>query len=467
MQHKTAVERLSELPPQVTSGPDRSLAHLIRLGSLEERYAPSTDECVKIGVAHDRLRRHLEAPDARVYGIHTGFGADVGSARDPVDWQRNQLDLLEYLCVGVGPALDDRVVRRALRLQAMKSAHGLSGIHPDTHADLVTLSDHASLPTVPCYGSLGASGDLVPMAHAIAPLFAQTLPRAPRDVLSLVNTNAMMSSLALECLERAWELHREAILVTAATSLALGLTSEHFDPSVLGLNLHQPAIKGAGREICVARERLATSHGPLPQTAGTPVQERYSVRCAPQVLGNAAEGLRFAGERILAEALSVADNPIVLEDGMWHGGLFYAAGLATAADLMHDAVARYAEMVDRQVLLLVTSNTSHGLPENLAAPGALHVKGIHQLLSALNQSLRSRAVPARQLSFSCEGNNQDIVPCGMAALLSLQESLALGKQVMRGAAFCAERALHLRAGSTIPVALRLDAWAEYDVSRLA
>jgi histidine ammonia-lyase len=304
------------------------------------------------------------------------------------------------------------------------------------------------------------------MAHAVAPLFAQTPPRAPRDVLSLVNTNAMMASLALECLERAWERHDEAIVITATASLALGLTSEHFDPRILALNTHQLAVTEAGRAICLARQRLVASHNPRPAGAGTPVQERYSVRCAPQVLGNAAEGLRFAGARILAEALSVADNPIVLEDGMWHGGLFYAAGLATAADLMHDAVARYAEMVDRQVLLLVTPNTSHGLPENLAAPGALHVKGIHQLLSALNQSLRSRAVPARQLSFSCEGNNQDIVPCGMATLLAVDESLALAGQAMRAAAFCAERALCLRAGVDLPAALRLDAWRDYDVCRL-
>lgn len=455
-----------ERPPRIVTGPDAALARLIRLGNVQERYVPSADERAAIAAAHARLRHHLAAPQARIYGIHTGYGADIDSARDPLDWQRNQLELLTYLCVGVGPALPDRVVRRALRLQAMKVARGLSGLHPDTHADLLALADQPCLPAVPCYGSLGASGDLIPMAHAIAPLFATTLSRAPRDVLCLVNTNAMMSSLALECLEQVWELHHEAIRVTAAASLALGLRSEHFDPKVLALNTHQLAVTQAGGDICLARERLAISHASPPQGAGTPVQERYSVRCAPQVLGNAAEGLRFAGERILAEALSVADNPIVLEDGMWHGGLFYAAGLATAADLMHDAVARTAEMVDRQVLLLVTASTSHGLPENLASPGALHVKGIHQLLSALNQSLRGRAVPARQMSFSCEGNNQDIVPCGMAALLALDESLALARQAMRAAAFCAERALCLRAGMELPAALSLAAWNEYDVRRL-
>jgi histidine ammonia-lyase len=97
---------------ETETGPDGALAQLIRLGNLQDRYEPSLDDCARIAAGHERLRRHLAAPEALIYGIHTGYGADVGSARDAGDWQRNQCDLLTYLCVGVGPSLADRVVRR-------------------------------------------------------------------------------------------------------------------------------------------------------------------------------------------------------------------------------------------------------------------------------------------------------------------------------------------------------------------
>lgn len=442
------------------------LSRLLAWGDRHETYAPDCGELARLEAAHRRLELSTTRTGTRIYGIHTGYGANVSSGREAADWRQNQLDLLAYLCVGVGPALPDRVVRRALRLQAWKAARGVSGIHPQTHVDLLALADGAQLPAVPCYGSLGASGDLVPMAHAVAPIFAATPPRAPRDVLSLVNTNAMMSSLAVDCFERTRHLHSLTSTVTAAASVALGVSDEPFDPAVLGLNRLQPAVADAGRFICAERRRILRATAALQPVDGAPLQERYSIRCAPQVLGNAQESLRFSGERILAEALSVADNPLVLDTGIWHGGLFYAAGLATAADLLHDVIARCAEMVDRQVLLLVDPTTSHGLPENLEAPGALHVKGIHQLLSSLNQALRGRGVPSRQLSFSCEGNNQDIVPCGMTALLGLADSLGIAEQALRAAAFCAERAICLRSGLKVPPELQLQGWPSYESQRL-
>jgi histidine ammonia-lyase len=435
-------------------------------GERSASFVVTSDMKHNIAVAHDRLLGHLEGSTTRIYGVHSGFGSNVDSARDPKSWRANQAELLQYLQVGVGDPLPSAVVRRALRLQALKLAKGYSGVHPETFRRLVILSGAPELPRVPCYGSLGASGDLVPMAHAVAPVFAEDGPRGPRDVIGLVNTNAMMSSLALECLVDVRSLWRLSCGITAATSLGLGATFEPFDPEVLELNELQTGIARAGAAICRARGELEQRLGLAPVSAGT-IQERYSVRCAPQILGNLAENLEFATTRIVAEAVSVADNPLVLRGGMWHGGLFYASGLATAADLMADAAGRLAEMVDRQVLLLVGVDTSHGLPENLASPGYCHVKGVHQLLSALNQSLRASAVPSRLLSFSCEGNNQDVVPCAMAALLRVRESLGIARQALGAAAFCAERAVHLRHALPLPAHLNLSAWNEYEPQRLS
>lgn len=420
----------------------------------------------RVRVSYERLKIHASQPDARVYGLHTGFGVNVDSARDPNDWRKTQLDLLGYLHVGVGAPLAMAVVRRALRLQAWKVACGLSGVHPETYQALVALTGQTQLPMVPSYGSLGASGDLIPMAHAVAPLFTEG-PRGPRDVIALVNTNAMMSSLALECLAEVRSQWNLAVCVTAAASVALGVNEEPFDPAVLSRNRLQAQISVAGDQVLQTRSRLLNGLGVATVPECVPVQERYSIRCSPQILGNLLENIDFSTRRIVAEALSVADNPLVLENRIWHGGLFYAAGIATACDLMADAIARMAEMVDRQVLLLVGADTNHGLPENLSSHGDLHVKGLHQLISSLNQGLRAGAVPTRNLSFSCEGNNQDVVPSSMVALVHLRSALDLSRQALRAAGFCADRAVHLRYKLPLPESLKLAAWSGYNPEYVA
>ena len=447
--------------------PEATATELSGWGNVETSFHATPELMRRVAAAHGRLLEHLGDRSSRIYGVHTGFGANVDSARDPLAWRKTQADLLEYLLVGTGDPLPKTVVRRALRLQCWKVGQGFSGIHPETFLALTKLADQDALPPVPSYGSLGASGDLVPMAHAIRPLFAASQPRGPRDVIGLVNTNAMMSSLALECLDMVRAQWRLGCGITAAASLALGTSDEPFEAEVLSLNRRQPQIRSTGEFLCDYRHRFRREFGGGDPVVDVPIQERYSIRCAPQVLGNIAENIDFATRRIVAEALSVADNPVVLDDRMWHGGLFYAAGLATASDLLQDAIARIAEMVDRQVLLLVGTDTNHGLPENLGVPGHSHVKGLHQLLSALNQGMRAYAVPARSLSFSCEGNNQDIVPCAMMALLQLRGAAALGQQVLKAAAFCAERALELRYRAEIPEYLSLAAWSRYEPKRFS
>ncbi len=452
----------------LTDSPTEALAtELAGWAELNATLPVTAEMMQRVSTAHERVLRHLRESKSPIYGVHSGFGSNVDSARDPEAWRATQVELLQYLQVGVGDPLPERVVRRALRLQASKVAKGYSGVHPVTFRRLVDLADQPELPRVPCFGSLGASGDLIPMAHAIAPLFADRGPLGPRDVIALVNTNAMMSSLAIECLMDVRSLWRLACGITAATSLGLGAVLEPFDPDVLALNERQGGVWRAGSAICRARADLERNLELKPTPSSATIQERYSVRCAPQILGNITENLDFSTARIVAEAVSVADNPLVLPDAMWHGGLFYAAGLATAADLMADAAARMAEMVDRQVLLLVGIDTNHGLAENLGASGFCHLKGVHQLISALNQSLRASAVPSRLLSFSCEGNNQDVVPCAMAALLRVRESSSIARRALNAAAFCAERAVYLRHGRTLPVHLNLNAWNDYDPARLS
>lgn len=442
-----------------------------QLYALSERtalFAASPAQLDRASHSFNALLSYLEAhPERRVYGIHTYYGADIEDPRDPADWQRQQEELLGYLHVGVGDSLPDRVVRRALRIQARKALQGYSAIHPDTIAALIALSNGDVLPSVPRYGSLGASGDLVPMAHAIAPAIRAGGVRGPRDVLGLVNTNAMMSALAVELFADALDLLQRACRVTALASIALGLDDEFCRGATLAINSAHDRNREAGEMIAAARAQVlarfdASSPAIDPDSAPQP---RYSIRCAPQVFGNALAQLHFAAERICAEALSVSDNPIIDSDqdpiAIAHGGLFYTAGLATAADQLIDVVCKCAEVLNRQSFLLVDPVQSGGLPRNLECAPGDHVKGVHQLINALEQSLRAGGVPARNLTSPAEGYNQDIVPGSMAALLNLEERIGIARELTRGASFIAERAALLHLRRPVPDTLTLAAWPGY------
>lgn len=415
--------------------------------------------------AFERLEALRAQPGVTVYGLHTGFGSDVTSQAS-ADEVGHQLELLDYLCVGTGPKLPAAVVRRALRLQAYKAARGLSGTHPETVRRLLALAASDELPAVPAWGSLGASGDLVPMAHAVAPVFERGNGRrevpGPRDVLGLVNTNAMMASFGIELAERVndqlWRMHE----VTAAAALGLGFDDEPYRPEGLDVPGQDWHVVEAGRAIARVMKERALDSGARPvPPAQRPLQARYSIRCAPQVLGGSRWALAAAKERLLTEALRVADNPLVLDGpapAIWHGGHFYALGVAHAADLLADVVFRLVELADRQVLLLMDPATNQGLPRNLEAKDRSHVKGLHQLLSSLGQRLRGLAMPSRVMSFSCEGNNQDVVPCGMNALSTVREACEVADEALAVAELVTERALVLRAGREVPEHLTPAAW---------
>lgn len=474
-----AAQRLAELSRQLEpcEAADAGLAgfagmaELHALGERQVHFAATQAELDRAQASFAALTAFMaQHPDRRIYGIHTYYGADIEDARDPADWRRQQEELLGYLHVGVGDPLPARVVRRALRIQARKALQGHSAVHPETIAGLIALSNAAALPPVPRYGSLGASGDLVPMAHAIAPVIRAAGAKGPRDVLGLVNTNAMMSALAVELFAETLALHAAACRVTALASLALGLDDEFCAGGTLAINPAHHRNREAGARIARAREaflarnpaQIATLH------QDAPPQPRYSIRCTPQVFGNALAQLHFAAERIVAEALSVSDNPIIDHAAepiaIAHGGLFYTAGLATAADQLLDVVCKCAEVLNRQTFLLVDPAQSGGLPRNLEATRGDHVKGIHQLVNALEQSLRAGGVAARNMTTPAESYNQDIVPGSMAALLNLGERIEIARELTRGAAFIAERGALLRHAGALPEALSLAAWPAYAVA---
>ncbi|MFO8065188.1 MAG: aromatic amino acid lyase [Spirochaetia bacterium] len=478
---------------------------LFRLGEIDEQFDLSESQWQTVREAYKAVME-LISSGQETYGIHTHYGHNVATRVDWQDYQRHQRRLLDYLHVGVGPSLAASTVRRALRLQCLKVAEGRSGVHPAVLEAVVELSNGRCSHTVPSWGSLGASGDLIPMAHAIAPAVKRVGIHGPRDVIGMVNTNATMASLAVENFVAVRDLVERAHEITALVSVALRATREHFTAELFGRsNARQENAQRSAEKILSYHDRFLSREGAQASQSPGPavLQERYSVRCAPMILGNNLDVMEFAEKKILMEALAVADNPVLSEgdegDGggggprFLHGGLFYAASLATAADAMQDTLLKTGEMLDRQVLLLMDGAWSHGLPNNLAlsgagaggpagggnagdggagagergaaapaaAAGADHLKGIHQLLSALRQKLKASATRSHELSFSSEQHNQDVLPAAMTAQLQLQASISVARELTRGALFCAKRASLLRLGQAIPSELALAAWPDF------
>lgn len=440
-----------------------SFQKLLSWGEPSQSYHVTPEQKSRATRSYTGLLSLITNNSEKIYGLHTGYGSNVISQLDPKDWMKTQQDLLNYLLVGIGASLSETVVRRALRLQLDKAYLGFSGIHPETLEHLAALANGKVLPPVPCFGSLGASGDLIPMAHAISPLFVEHHPRGPRDVIGLVNTNSMMVSYAVELLNLVREQCEEAHQITALVMAAVKAPMDPITDDVSRLRPEDDGYQVSAKQI---RSELLYLNPPSGSSQpSSTLQARYSIRCAPMILGNALDILNFAEKKILSDANSVADNPVFIEKSaeyqVAHAGLFYAAATATAADLMNDALGKICELLDRQVLILMDPNLSEGLPENLAVVGESHCKGLHQLISALLQQLRSHSIPSRMLSFSCEGNNQDVVPCAMTALNQLKSCCEIAGHITRASIFVALRAQAIRIKSDLPPELLLINWPEF------
>jgi histidine ammonia-lyase len=427
---------------------------LIVLGRRLPRFEYSADELARVEEAFQRWGRLKQ--ECQIYGYHTGFGSNVDLP--PISTSgKHQLELLDFLRVGRGPLLPESVVRRALKLQLRKVTQGLSAISPAVFCRLVELANSEDLPDVPAYGSLGASGDLIPMAHAVAPVFRDNSIEqiGDRDVLGLVNTNAMMSSWALELLDKVSGLFSKGLQLSARVAVAINSRGESFGASGF---VHR-AVDCAVRRVAELLEGYFREYGGA-KSGATRLQDRYSVRCAPQVYGNALELIKIAEGLIFRESVAVADNPLVLQDSVWHGGHFYSAQLASAADLLISILVRMADISDRQGFLLVDAKESDGLADNLYFKDCGHVKGLHQLVNALMQRVRALATTSWQVTSSAEGNNQDVLPGTMTVLNCVGDLLPLVEEITNIVTFMAERGCQLRLLGHVLPSHSLEAWRE-------
>jgi histidine ammonia-lyase len=408
----------------------------------------------------------LARGDAPVYGINTGFGSFAEVKIPPASLDRLQLNLLRSHAAGVGEPLPERTVRAVMTLRANVLARGFSGVRLETLETLVAAINRRVHPVVPSRGSVGASGDLAPLAHlalvlvgegqawrdgravpggeALRAAGLEPVTLAAKEGLALINgtqASAAVLGLALLGAER---LARAADVITAMTIDALLGSSHPFDPRI---HAERPFAGQQASAAAIARLLEGSAINASHAGCGR-VQDAYSERCAAQVHGSAREAMRFVREVVTTEANAATDNPMVFAaDGeIVSGGNFHGAPVAMAADLLAIAIAQLATISERRTERLVNPALSE-LPAFLTREGGLQSGFMlaQVTAAALTSELKGLAHPASVDTIPTSANKEDHVSMSMGAALKAERALDLARHVLAVELLCACQAIEMRA----------------------
>jgi histidine ammonia-lyase len=364
-----------------------------------------------------------------IYGVNTGFGRLAQTRIPPEQLKTLQRNLVLSHAAGVGAPLPGPVVRLVLALKIASLARGYSGVRPVVVERLLELLNKGVLPEIPEQGSVGASGDLAPLAHLSAVLIGEGSARfkgegmtarealsraglAPLELeakegLALLNGTQVSTALALSNLFAA-EANLEAALIAGAMATdAIKGSDTPFDARIHQARGQQGQIDAAAAlRALIAGSDIRKSHLSCER-----VQDPYSVRCQPQVLGACLDMLRHAARVLEIEANAATDNPLVFEDGaILSGGNFHAEPVAIAADGLAIAIAEIGGLAERQIALLIDSSLS-GLPPFLTEDGGVNSGFMiaHVTAASLASENKSLAHPASVDSLPTSANQEDFV----------------------------------------------------------
>jgi len=441
---------------------------VLLLARGEARPALDPDPVVRrrIRATAEALERRLAAGET-IYGVTTGFGDSCQTSVAPELAPELAANLVRFHGCGTGGALDDEAAAAVVAVRLATLARGHSGVREALVERLCELLVHRILPVIPEEGSVGASGDLTPLSYLAALVMGEREARvdgevvpagealgraglgpmalAPKESLALMNGTSVMTALACLAFDRARNLARGAAAVTALFSEALRGEAGHFDARIFEAKPHP------GQALCARwiREQLGADD---PAPRGGRVQDRYSIRCAPHVIGVLLDALPPMRRTLEIEINGANDNPLIDPDtgDVLHGGNFYGGHVAHAMDGLKLAVASVADLLDRQLALACSSETSQGLPANLVArPGpdrAVHhgFKAMQIAASALTAEALKLTMPASAFSRSTENHNQDKVSMGTIAARDAVRVDELAERVMAIALLGACQALELR-----------------------
>ena len=383
-----------------------------------------------------------------VYGINTGFGLLSTTRIDQADLATLQRNLVLSHAAGVGAPLSAPIVRLIIALKALSLAQGYSGIRMATLNALMALLEHDLLPLIPCQGSVGASGDLAPLAHLAAALIGdgafigeapkrsaevlhahglQPVRLGPKEGLALLNGTQVSTAIALAALFQIDLLCRMALVTGALSTDAARGSDGPFDPRIHAIRGHRGQnLAAAALRALLGGSAIRDSH----RHGDRRVQDPYCLRCQPQVMGAVFDLLAQSARTLTIEANGVSDNPLVFsaEGEVISGGNFHAEPVAFAADQLALAIAETGSLAERRIAML-TDPVHSGLPAFLTPnPGLNSGYMIPQVTAAaLVAENRLLAHPASIDSIPTSANQEDHVSMathGACRLLRMADNLA-------------------------------------------
>ena len=366
-----------------------------------------------------------------VYGINTGFGKLANRRIEKNDVDTLQRNLIFSHCAGVGDALDAGTVRLILTLKLISLGRGVSGVRYSTIRSIEQMLEHDILPIIPAQGSVGASGDLAPLAHMAAAMMgvgdvlvhgekkpaSSALETAgltavsfvAKEGLGLINGTQVSTALALKGLFGAWRAVRAALTIGAMSTDAAMASAAPFRAEIHDIRGHRGQIDAAHfLRQTMQGSQIRESH----RVDDERVQDPYCIRCQPQVMGACIDLLRQAAQTLAIEANAATDNPLVFDDGsIVSGGNFHAEPVAFAADQIALAIAEIGSIAQRRIALMVDPTLSYGLPSFLTPqPGLNSGFMIAEVTAAaLMSENKQRAAPCSIDSTPTSCNQEDHV----------------------------------------------------------
>jgi len=408
----------------------------------------------------------LVAEGAVVYGVTTGFGKLSDVAIPPARLAELQRNLVRSHAVGVGDPLPEREVRAMMLLRANVIVKGHSGARPEVAELLIAMLNARLHPPVPEQGSVGASGDLAPLAHlalsligegelkkgeetgAAAPMLRSAglapLTLQPKEGLSLINGTQAHTAVAALALVDAHALWRVANIAGAMTLEALLGTPTAFDARIHAVRgqIGQAATAAALRDL-LADSEIRESH----RQGDRRVQDAYCLRCMPQVHGPVLDAIDFCAGVIGRELNAATDNPLIFDDELLSGGNFHGQSVAMALDFMAIAVTNLAVIAERRIERLVNPDLNEGLPPFLTRDAGVNSGLMMAQVSAaaLTSECKILAHPASVDSIPTGGNKEDVVPMAMAAAWKLRRVIRNVRYVLSIELMCAAQGIDFRA----------------------
>lgn len=418
-----------------------------------------------VDAAAERVRR-VSRGDVPVYGINTGFGKLASVRIPPADTETLQRNLILSHCCGVGEALDVSETRLMMALKLLSLGRGASGVRWDICAQIEGMLETGVTPVIPSQGSVGASGDLAPLAHMAAVMIGEgeamlngeRLPAsmalsrtglAPvvlqaKEGLALINGTQFSTALALAGLFDAMRMVRASIVTSSLSTDAIMGSTQPLHRDIHALRGHRGQIDvAAAMRTLMEGSAIRESH----RDGDTRVQDPYCIRCQPQVTGAALDLLRYAATTLEIEANAVTDNPLLVDDAIISGGNFHAEPVAFAADQIALALAEIGAIAQRRVALIVDPTLSFDLPPFLTNdPGLNSGYMIAEVTTAaLMSENKHLANPCSTDSTPTSANQEDHVSMAAHGARRLKRMVQNLSVILGVEALCAAQGIEARA----------------------